>query len=305
MSKRYITNKVIKVRYPFRNFELLFSAFAMSQNNKAVTRSGSASSLSAIGSSAKRSRDDLSKQSDDGEIGSLDELWNKMQSMLTNTIERIEAKIDSCNAVLEKRISSIEDQLVAVREECSEKVRQLEDTVASVRMEVDHSIESVYRMDKNKDLIFSGVPYQSQEDLKSIFQKIAVSIGYDLHCVPLVDLQRLARAPIGSGMTPPVLCEFALRGSRNEFYRKYLSKRSLCLRDIGFESGNRIYINENLTANAREIRAAAIKLKKLGEVQHVSTRNGIVFIKPKGSENSKAIHTVKQIASHIKTPILK
>lgn len=276
----------------------------MSQN-KVVTRSESASSLSATGSSAKRSRDDLSKHDDDGEIGSLDDLWSRMQSLLASSIERIEMKIENGNAILEKRISSIEDQLVTVREECSEKVSRLEGAVVAVRHDIDHSIEATHRMNKNKELIFSGIPYQGREDLQAIFRKIAVSIGWDENCIPLVDLQRLARAPIGSGTSPPVLCEFALRNTRNDFYKMYLSKRSLCLRDIGFESGNRIYINENLTTNAREIRAAAIKLKKLGQVQNVSTRNGIVFIKPKGSENSKAVHTLQEIASLIKNPILQ
>lgn len=263
-----------------------------------VTRSGSTSSL--VGSSAKRSRDDLTKH-DDGEIVSLDDLWNKMQSMLRTTSERIETKIESCNAALEKRMSNIEDKLTAVREECSDKVAKLEDAIADVCADVDLAAEAACRIEKNRDLVFSGIPYQSREDLSDIFRKIAVSIGFDENNLPIVCLRRMTRGPISSGASPLILCEFSLRQERNEFYRQYLSKRSLCLQNIGFESANRVYINENLTSNARQIRAEAIKLRKSGQLENVTTRNGVVFVKRKGSEAASAIYSLQQIAPRSKT----
>lgn len=273
----------------------------MSQNSGVITRSGSTSSL--IGSLAKRSREDLTKHDGDNEIVSLDDLWNKMQTMLTSTCDRIEKKIESCNATLEKRMSGIEGELNAVRKECSEKVVKLEETVAGVRADLDFAVEAMYRMDKSRELILSGIPFQSRENLDELFRKIALTIGYSENQLPLVGLHRLARAPISSGTSPLILCEFALHSKRNEFYRLYLSKRSLCLRDIGFDSGNRVYVNENLTNNARKIRAEAVKLKKLGHLDQVSTRNGIVHVRRKGSDNASAIYSLDQIALHNKNPI--
>lgn len=274
----------------------------MLQNNKIVTRSGSTSSLNTVGSQAKRSREDISKH-DDEEIASLNDLWTKMQNMMFSTSERIEAKIESCNNVLEKRISLVESQLAAVRDEFSGRVVRLEEEVTATRNEMDYIAESVRRCDKNKELIISGVPYQNQEDLVEVFKRISGSIGFKETKIPLVELQRLSRSPIAPGLTPPILCEFALRNHRNEFYRNYLSKRSLCLRHIGFESENRIYINENLTPNARRIRSEAVKLKKAGRLDSVTTRDGIVYVKPKGSEKATALHSLPQVASFIRNPI--
>lgn len=271
----------------------------MSQNG-IVTRSGSTSSL--VGSIAKRSREDLTKQDGDSEIVSLDDLWNKMQTMLSNSCGRIETKIEKCNAALEKRMSNIEEKLNAVREECSEKIVKLEEDVVGVRADVDIAVEAVHRMGRDRELVFSGIPFHSQENLDEVFRKIALTIGYHENNLPIVDLQRMARAPIALGTSPLILCEFALRNKRNEFYRSYLSKRSLCLRDIGLDSGNRIYMNENLTNNARQIRAEAIKLKKLGYVENVSTRNGIVHVKRKGTDKPSAIYSLQQIVQR-KTPI--
>ena len=268
----------------------------MSLSGGIVTRSGSTSSL--IVSNAKRSREDLSKQ-DDGEIGSLDDLWSRMQLMLSTTSERIEKKIEICNGALEKRMSNIEDQLTVVRQECIEKVNNLEQSVLAVRNKIDQAVETAYRIEKNKELVISGIPYQSQENLSEIYRMMALSIDYDDNRVPLANLQRMARVPIAPGSSPLILCEFALRQERNEFYRLYLSKRSLCLRDIGFDSGNRLYVNENLTKNARLIRAEAIKFRKLGQLESVTTRNGIVYIKRKRSDTATAVDALQKIASVI------
>lgn len=255
-----------------------------------------------VGHLSKRSREDLSKQ-DDGEIATLDDLWNKMQSMLKSTTESIETKIESGNAALEKRMSNIEEQLTAVRNECSDKVNKLGEDMFALRNEMDLAVEAAFRADKNRELVISGIPFQNREELEDIFQRMAVSLGYDENQLPLVGLQRLARTPIASGTSPLILCEFALRQERNDFYRQYLSKRSLCLRDIGFESDNRVYINENLTKNARQIRAEAMKLKKLGHLENVTTRSGIVYVKRKGSETVSAIYSLQQIAPRSKSPI--
>lgn len=266
----------------------------MSLNSGIVTRSGSTSSLT--GSLAKRSRDDLTKH-DDGEIASLDDLWIKMQAMLTSTTVRIETKIESGNAALEKRISNIEDKLNAVRDECAEKVNKLEESVATIRADMELAVDAANRFNKNKDLILSGIPFHLREDLADIFRKISLTIGYNDNNLPLVHLCRMARNPIASGTSPLILCEFALQNVRNEFYRQYLSKRSLCLRDIGFESGNRIYVNENLSSNARQIRSEAIKLKKQGLLENVTTRNGVVYVKRIGSEDASAVYSLQQMAS--------
>lgn len=71
--------KQISWLYPFRFLQspaFTCHFFKMSLSAGMITRSGSTSSL--VGSSAKRSRDDLTKH-DDGEIVSLDDLWNKMR----------------------------------------------------------------------------------------------------------------------------------------------------------------------------------------------------------------------------------
>ncbi|KAL9695245.1 hypothetical protein quinque_014530 [Culex quinquefasciatus] len=83
---------------------------------------------------------------------------------------------------------------------------------------------------------------------------------------------------------------------RNAFYASYLNHRDLNLSHIGFQNTNRIYVNENLTKEDREIRAAALRLKKEGKVQKVYSRNGIVYAKGRGNAPAEPCPTLEHLA---------
>lgn len=88
-----------------------------------------------------------------------------------------------------------------------------------------------------------------------------------------------------------VLIQFAITVQRNDFYFKYLRSRSLSLSEIGFSVNKRIYINENLGSDVRNLRSKALQMKKDGKLRGVFTRNGILFVKKIGDENEIAIST--------------
>lgn len=266
----------------------------MISHNKPATRSTSTSSLLVDNNSAKRSRDDLNKDTD--EISSLNDLWTRMQMLVTESNSRIEAKIDRCTLELEKRIDSVQNQLLALRAECTNNISHLSEAVDVIRRDSALVSEKVSRLEKSQELLVSGVPFHEQENLKELYQTIATKLGYTNSNFPLVDIKRLARMPIRSGTSPPILIQFALRNEKVTFFRRYLDSRSLNLKDIGFDNTNRIFINENLTEHARIIRAEAVKLKKSGRIQQVYTRDGIVYTKS-GGVAAEAIHTLEQFSS--------
>ncbi|EDS26934.1 conserved hypothetical protein [Culex quinquefasciatus] len=207
---------------------------------------------------------------------SIDDLWSK-----------IEAKLDNFKQDLDKRIDGLEDSLAAFKTECG---------ISGVRHDVDRANASIGRVEKANELIISGVPYQQNENLVAMFGFIVTRLGCDESKIPLASLARLAKSPIAVGSTPPIICEFALRADRNAFYASYLNHRDLNLSHIGFQNTNRIYVNENLTKEDREIRAAALRLKKEGKVQKVYSRNGIVYAKGRGNAPAEPCPTLDHLA---------
>lgn len=252
------------------------------------TRSNSVPSLASLfelenGNQNKRSRKELNK--DSVPTMSLEDLWTK-----------IESKMDSFKQDFDKRIDGLETQLSQLKTECTARIDDLSEAVVEVRADLNLASNWIGRVEKYQDLIITGVPYSPTENLKTVFRDIAAKLAYDPLDVPMVDLKRLAKPPIAAGSAPPILCQFAIRNERNAFYSKYLSLRNLNLEHIGFNNKNRIFINENLTPQDREIRTAAIKLKKEGRIQQVFSRDGVVHVKSRGGP-AEACYTVEHLRS--------
>ncbi|EAT44038.1 AAEL004550-PA [Aedes aegypti] len=215
----------------------------------------------------------------------------------------IEAKIDSCKEDLEQKIGNIEQQLSVLRTECKAEIKNVSDSVTVVRDDLELTRRNVHRSGTINELIVSGIPYTSDENLLEIFLNISKALSYNSSEVPMVYLKRLSKLPIKAGSAPPILCQFSLRGVRDEFYARYLQLRTLNLCHVGFNNQNRVYINENLAREDREIRTQAIKLKKQGRIQQAFTRNGIVFIRVKNGDDAVPYYTLEQLFASVNQPI--
>lgn len=266
--------------------------YHQNKTEKVNTRSNSVSSLSSLlteEKASKRARDDQSKDPAGCEIASFDELWSKIDNAIKDSNRRIETKIEDCMA----KINGVEEKLAALREECSTSIKSMAVTIDEVRCELSSTNEFVGRLEKSSELIISAVPFVTDENLKNTFEDITKSLGYT--SAPLVDLKRMARAPIKPGDSPAIICQFALRAERDAFYRKYLERRDLNLSHIGLQSRNRIYVNENLTQTTRSIRNEALKLKRSGKLCQVFTKEGVVFVKPSATAAAVACHSLTQL----------
>lgn len=179
--------------------------------NKPLTR---ASSTSTVNTHTTPGRKD-----DSNAVMTVNDLWIKMQTMFTQSNERLEAKIDSCMDRLNNRMDVLEVNLSASKQECG-------DNIAAISEQVDHIRSDIFQTNRRMDvfgtsseLVISGIPYLQTEDLRQAFRNIAIAIGYLEDSVPTTALKRLSRHPIVPGTAPPILCEFALRTARDDFCR--------------------------------------------------------------------------------------
>lgn len=242
------------------------------------------------GQTLKRSREDLNVLDYPDEVENMNDLWRNMKKLLFNSNSRLETKIDACKT----SIDDLEHEFAALRKECGEQMESMHRQVTAVEFGLQQTTEEVARLERASELIISGIPYQQTEDLIHFFRNIATVLGYDQS--PIVDLQRLAKLPIVAGSAPPILCQFALRNVRNDFYRRYMTNRSLSLRHIGFDADRRVFINENLTKLAREIRSEALKMKKAGVLAQVFTRNGAVYVRRHSQSTSELVQCAEQLS---------
>ena len=204
----------------------------------------------------------------------MDVFLELMQQMFSRFTDSIEAKLDTWIERLDNCADGVECQISSMEKECSN------DSNAAVSQpihEIRHLIN--YRLERSQELIIKGIPYRLSENLNLIFRDITYSLGIVGTNSPVVHLKRLSKIPIRVGSTPPIICQFSSRGSRDELFRMYLKSRALTLDNIGYNSKNRIYINENLSPLVKRILLAAIKLRSNGLLYKVSTRRGSVYVR--------------------------
>lgn len=242
------------------------------------------------GTNFKRSRDDLDETDD--RIQSFDELLTRMKQMFDDTNTRI----DTCKSDLQAEFTTLRENVQSFKDRCSVEINNLSDALALTQNNVNLNHERHLKNSKSNDLLLSGVPYHQPEDLLGFVKSASAALGYGERELPLIYTKRLARPPIAPGSTPPILLQFAFRAARDDFYFRYLSSHNLSLTHLGFNVNKRVYLNENLTDQARSIKGAALKLKKSGKLHSVYTKDGFIFVKPAEGGEAKLVNSLEQLA---------
>lgn len=189
----------------------------------------------------KGSRDDLHKSTD--QLVSIDDLFDRMKLMIEDGNVKIEQKIDGFNSTLVNEISTLRTDVKALKADCVQQFRDLKESFTNTQRDVRINQETIKRQEKSHDLLLTGVPYSTTESTNGFLHQIALALGYSEATVPLAYTKRLARIPIVPGTTPPILMQFAFKASRDEFFHRYLSTRSLSLVSLGFNVDRRIFVN--------------------------------------------------------------
>lgn len=255
---------------------------------------GSKGSTSSDNQNNKRSREDLDRTDD--EVESFDQLLVRIRQMIEDGNAKIERKIESSNEALVTEISTLRDEVNQLKIDYARDFNELSESHAKTADEVRRNKDAAGKLLKSNDLILSGVPYCPTEKTEDILQKVAVALGYGDSDVPPVFTKRLARVPIAAGATPPILFQFAFRASKDEFFQRYFSAKKLSLLHLGFDVDRRIYMNENLTEAARNIKGAALKLKRSGHLRNVFSKDGTIYVKPLEDVPAQPIFDLDQLA---------
>lgn len=253
-------------------------------------RSGSESQTKTL------SREDLNQTAD--HVENFDELLQRMKQMIEDGNARIEAKIDSSNASLVNEMSTLRNEVQQLKTDCVRDFNQLRKSQTNIDDQIQRNKDAVDRASKSNDLLLIGVPYSPAENTNVLVKQMSATLGYTDSDAPPVYTKRLARFPIAVGATPPILLQFAFKASRNDYFLRYLARKNLSLSDLGFEGGKRVFLNENLTKSARNIKGIALKLKRSGHISNVFSKAGIVFVKPMGDVAAQPIFDVTQLTDY-------
>lgn len=253
----------------------------------------------------KRGRSD--DDSDDGtpKPVTLEDLMDAMTKQFKLTQERIDAvnttiteKIECVKAELDDKLDAVSRDIASFKDECAARFTVNEGALQTLNEQVDGISQEIGGLEKRNELIVSGVPFLPDENLAAYFKAMWKHVGLEETQIPPVDVRRLNTSN-SSEKNGLIMLQFALRNHRDDFYSGYLQKCSLQLSHLGIDSTRRVFVSENLTFAARQIKRAALRLKEAGKLSSVFTKLGIVFVKRRKDQQAVAISTESQLSSFL------
>lgn len=230
----------------------------------------------------------------------------KKQKMTTN--EELKTLILSVKTSIDTNIQELDLKVTGLTTKVDKRLCDVESACKQAVDTANKAEDSVGRLFRACDIRIIGVPFTDQENLRDIFIKIAVAIGYDTsHQLAVPTLfrikQRVQLTTGGTRVHPTIIAKFGAAIYKNQFFSCYLKKPSIETKDIGWaaDGSTRVYINENLTPSNKNILNKAIEKKKEGKFFQVYTSNGLVFARKKKDDQSILLSSVEAIISIVNT----
>lgn len=233
-------------------------------------------------------------------LSALDDLLKEVHQEFSLGRMTLSSRIEGCFSSLRKELFGIREDLRMLKTDLTSGLNELSVSVSSVKHDAFVNKEANERLEKANDLLLTGVPFSTDEDLHEGYRKVAAHLGYNDGCLPIVHTRRLSNRRLTVGSTSPVLYQFALKSARDDFFLRYLSKLDLTLLNLGFDSSKRVYLNENLTYQALQVRRSATFLRSAGKLTQVKVKNGIVFVQRDTDQRLIPVYSTSQLDVHAK-----
>lgn len=203
----------------------------------------------------------------------MDKLKADINENTTTSINAVRADI---NANIATAIDSLQQNLTARFTSIVADVKKDVEIVQQRCDGIESRIERLERLSHLSDLILNGVPYNRDENLRSIYRMMCETITFDS---PEYVLQSIFRLGNKNSSQASIIMKFISSEARNNFYFRYLKFKNLALIHIGFTENIRIYVQESLSKTNANIFRKAMELKRIGKLYRAYTHNGIVFVK--------------------------
>jgi len=219
-------------------------------------------------------------------------MFEKLEEMSGHVNRIIDTKLEGLRYDLHKEfscrfneqdgaISALQTTNAALRDNCrdlSSRVDELSTRATESTSAVADLADRLDFAERESDIIVRGVPVALGENCRSLYERIALALGYSADATPDASAFRLGRKKPGARSDPPILLRFPNRTAKSDFFKRYLGKLTLNLSDIGFDLNTRIFLAESLTVVRQKIFQEAIKLKREGKLYSVKSKAGVIVV---------------------------
>ena len=205
----------------------------------------------------------------------------KSQSFLSDQYENQKKTMDN----LMKKNIKLEQEMNVVLQDNTKKIKKIE----VLENEINH-LEQYGRWDM---LTLKGIPKQAGESTDDVIINVANMLEVDL---PVRDIDISHRT--SNNTDAGIIIKFNSRRKRNEIYGKRKNLKNKTVKELGFNSDNKIYINESLTQKNGDLLKKTRKLKESKQLKHIWTKNGSIFVRETDDAETYNIKSITDILEY-------
>ncbi len=194
----------------------------------------------------------------------------KSQDVFKNSVNSIDGYVNNIwkeNAQLKKEHETL--------------VKQAKENMKKVEV-AQNRLDDLEQYGRKAMIEINGFPRKAEEDPLGLILSLADKLKVDLKQEDVEACHRLSR-----NENAGIIVEFSSRVKRDEVLASRKSLRNVTLKDFGFDSNGKVYINESLTSKRKALIRELKLVKNSYNFKFIWSRKGIIFIRR--DENSRPI----------------
>lgn len=223
------------------------------------------------------------------------------------TLIKLNERLDEMDQKIDKEILDINNQIASIHTSFTKALLEVKNELDVELRALHEKFNTLKTINGNIvaipfELTIHGISELDGENLNSIISKLSSVINFEDQ-KSIVKVHRLKQVHqvssstiVNTNILPPIIINFNTTNSRRMFHTKYfafIKTDPLKLSHIGFESHDRIFINENLPKECLEILKKAKRMQKSGKIENAYSFNGQVCVIHRESDDKP------QIISHV------
>ena len=215
---------------------------------------------------------------------------------------KIDTKINDMQLELTTKINdlatSVDERFKTVHNNIATHVAPMvEKLVQPFTQALETRIDKLERESLLLELVVTGFPLHQNENLEWIVDRMCKVLESGMDGISgfyrvsrnANNNNRPNKAPPKVIDYPPIILKFWSFNMKQQFFKRYLNKKSLNLSDFGYPTAARIYINESLTASNHKLLMKARLMQKDKIIHQCHTYRGQVFVKVRDNSANQCI----------------
>ena len=227
----------------------------------------------------------LKKQSDH-----LNDLFSKFLRSTKVDLDEIKQSQGFLSAKFDDLAISV-NELRVENESLRSRNAQLTEQVKNLDLKThvsENEIEDLKQYIRRDMLEIQGIPVTEDENTNTIIHNVVKLVDNSM-AFEQNEICISHRLPSRRGLIPPIIVKFVRRDVRDKIYKSRRSLISKTSADLGYHEQSRIFINESLTYQARQLLKSVKAFKREKNYRYVWTNNGKVLLKKDSTPSSQAI----------------